>query len=211
MPPIRTIVKLERDKHRLFLPFHTLIVLNACLAKAMLPPERWDKGDFFWYESCVFEDTELRLPLVGPIEYTLANRMPQGISITIGARSEPRGPRPGAANVARVVYNLIAPTFTEFYENNIEWVKRGAGNDASAWIEPWSFARIIRNCFAHGGRINITNPNAMSVFWQGLSYGPLQNGRRVLGLDLSPADILLLMIEMGEALHRIGCPPPEEF
>lgn len=70
------------------------------------------------------------------------------------------------------------------------------GNDTKDWPEDWNFARVVRNSVAHGGTIDIRNANAPPTTWRGLSYGPAENGRRVIHNDLWPADLILLLRDL---------------
>jgi hypothetical protein len=62
------------------------------------------------------------------------------------------------------------------------------------WPDVLNFGRIVRNAFAHGGTLNITDGIAGS--WGGISYSEARNGRRVLYNDLSAGDLTVLMLEM---------------
>jgi hypothetical protein len=64
----------------------------------------------------------------------------------------------------------------------------------SQWPQVLTFARIVRNAFAHGGTVNITDGAAAA--WNGLNYSQAENGRRVLYNDLSSGDLTLLMVDM---------------
>lgn len=85
---------------------------------------------------------------------------------------------------------------TNFFEQNVESIKRRHGDNPSGWPPVWNFARVIRNAMSHGGKINFANPNAQTVSWKGLGYGPADNGRHVLHSDLWPGDLFDLLIEM---------------
>jgi hypothetical protein len=52
----------------------------------------------------------------------------------------------------------------------------------------------VRNAFAHGGTIQVTD--GMSATWKGLMYSEADNGRQVLYNGLSSADLTLLMIDV---------------
>jgi len=63
-----------------------------------------------------------------------------------------------------------------------------------------NFGRVVRNAFAHGGLINIENPNSQPVSWRGLTYGPQHHGRQILYTDVTPVEVIFLMDEMDKLL-----------
>lgn len=96
--------------------------------------------------------------------------------------------------------------FIRYYETHIDQVRKFATNNLANYPLAWAFARIIRNCFGHDGRVNISDPNFQPVTWHGVTYGPGDDGRAVFGNDLELPDLILLMIEMDMALDEIEDP-----
>lgn len=86
----------------------------------------------------------------------------------------------------------LATSFFEGHRNAID----GKFGNIATWPPVWNFARVVRNAMSHGGVINIQNPNAAPVHWNGLTYAPADNGRRILHTDLWPGDLMDLLIEM---------------
>jgi len=82
--------------------------------------------------------------------------------------------------------------FIHYYEK----VKANLGDDTQNWPDIWNFGRVVRNSFAHGGKINFTNPRALSVSWKTLTYSPTDNGREIMPKDLTPVELIYLMKEM---------------
>lgn len=94
----------------------------------------------------------------------------------------------------------IQGTFVRYFETYRPLIVQAYGADPYDWPGVWSFGRVVRNGFAHGGTLEWRNPNAESVSWRGISYGPGQDGRQVLFRDLALPDVIKLMMEMDEAI-----------
>ena len=62
----------------------------------------------------------------------------------------------------------------------------------------WDFGRVVRNAFVHDGKIDIRKPRDEPVSWRGITYGPADNGRQVLGHDLAAVELVMLMREMDD-------------
>ena len=75
----------------------------------------------------------------------------------------------------RIVRRNIGSSFIRYFEAFKPTIKAAAGDDPRDWPEPWNFARILRNAFAHGG-IHFDNPSAASVRWRSIEFGPEHNG-----------------------------------
>jgi hypothetical protein len=96
--------------------------------------------------------------------------------------------------------SMIANAFVQYFEANRHRTEAKYGSSPQNWPGPWNFGRVIRNAFAHGGKINITNPNASPVAWKTLTYAASQNGRQLLYQDFTAVEVILLMGEMDALL-----------
>jgi len=85
--------------------------------------------------------------------------------------------------------------FIRYYEDNQDNWKSQYGGDQDTWPEVLRFARIVRNCMSHGGKIEIRNPKERPVNHFGLTYSHKDNGNPIRP-DLGPADIFYLMLDM---------------
>jgi hypothetical protein len=90
---------------------------------------------------------------------------------------------------------LIMSTFVHYFESIRPLVKSKYGGQQN-WPPTWNFGRVVRNAFAHGGKIKIDNPNATPVAWKNLSYTYNENGRQIIYRDITPVEMVLLMEEM---------------
>jgi hypothetical protein len=89
--------------------------------------------------------------------------------------------------------SLYEHAFIAYFEKNVDAIfarHRGKRH----WPNVLNFGRIVRNAFAHGGNVSITD--GIPGDWNGVNYSPSVNGRRVLYNDLSAGDLTLLMVEM---------------
>lgn len=197
------------SEHRLFGHITTLLIVNAAIAKAFTItagiPLDWNVGDYANFQSTQFPQLEVRLPLVGPIEEAIIDRVPNSLEIAVGPSTDPASPRTIGSH-QRLFNSIIAPVFVEFFEGNTLWLSENVNSDKSKWPEILSFARVVRNAISHSGNITIDNANAIPVSWYRLTYGPEQNKRKIIGMDLTFADLLVLMLEVSEALDQLGCP-----
>jgi hypothetical protein len=100
----------------------------------------------------------------------------------------------------------ISMQFLLYYESNVQPIKAAAKNTIR-WYQPtWGFGRVVRNAIVHRGQISIDDKNFAPVTWHGITYGPDQNGEKLLGSKLDPPDLIGLMIEMDIALDLIEQP-----
>jgi hypothetical protein len=138
-------------------------------------------------EEVQFEPAEVLDPIsqdhVWPSEIHLTFRPGYG--------RPPAYPNPDAVQL--LMASLYEHAFVTYFEKNLAAMfakHRGKRN----WPGILNFGRIVRNAFAHGGTVNITD--SIPGAWGGISYSEATNGRRVLYNDLSVGDLTLLMLEM---------------
>lgn len=96
--------------------------------------------------------------------------------------------------------SMISNAFVQFFEANRARAESQFGTNTQSWPNVWNFARVVRNAFAHGGAINITNAKSSAVSWRSLSYDATRNGRQLLYNDLTAVEIILLMDDMNALL-----------
>lgn len=58
------------------------------------------------------------------------------------------------------------------------------------------FGKVVRDAFAHNGKVNITNPNSPVIRWGRSAYAAVNNGNPLLYHDLSNGDLVILMCEI---------------
>jgi hypothetical protein len=99
-----------------------------------------------------------------------------------------------------VVRRNIGSSFIRYFETSRPTVISLAGSQPNDWPEPWDFARILRNAFAHGG-IHFDNPSAAPVTWRSIQFGPDDNGTDPLFPYVGLGDLVDLYIELDNALE----------
>jgi hypothetical protein len=86
--------------------------------------------------------------------------------------------------------------FLNYFEHQRLQIEAKYSTDTTRWPGDWNFGRIVRNSFAHRDEVRFNNPKAVPVTWRGLTYAPADNGRKVLHVDLWPADLIYLMMDL---------------
>lgn len=85
--------------------------------------------------------------------------------------------------------------FLTFYEKCKLKINSKFGNITNA-PDVIRFGNVVRNAFAHNGKVHISNPNSPAVSWGRLTYAAVNNGNPLLYHDLSNGDLVILMCEM---------------
>ena len=96
-----------------------------------------------------------------------------------------------------VIARIIGASFTNYYSNFESRFKARHGTDPDHWPETIRFAWVIRNGFAHGGKINLSDPRRRAATWKIWSLDHQQDGQRFLfepGM-LGIGDVITLMQE----------------
>nr|WP_321509540.1 hypothetical protein [uncultured Hyphomonas sp.] len=204
-------ILVERGKHRLIEPLEQLAFVTACVMTSL---DLRMGGNGIHQPNDVVElmslqfDKSISLPVYGPIENVIAGKKAPLIelyerNVPLVAPQTPKPP-----NIRSEILNIVAPVFTNFYEGNVDWLctNKGPMNQWPAICPTWNFGRIVRNAVSHGRAINMSSPNAITGTWHHLKYGHADDGKVVIGTELSAADLLFLMLEMSDELDSLGCP-----
>ena len=198
--------------HRLFPYFSNLLILTACISRALSvtanAPIYFRPGAYTFFNSRQFPVT-VKLPEFGPIECALKQERYHVIQVRFEPKQSPAGNTVGLGLTREASNSIclatILPVFSTFFEDNVAWLLQNVHSVKSQWPGVIGFARVVRNAVAHGGSIKI-NPNATPVTWHHLSYGPAENGKQIIGTDLIFGDLMILMFELSDELDRRGCP-----
>lgn len=92
--------------------------------------------------------------------------------------------------------SMAQSAFMHYFETVRPNLETTYGTNTSNWPASLDFARVVRNAFAHGGKINFQNLNAAHVHWKTLTYSPSDNGRQILYQDMTTVELILLMEEI---------------
>ena len=97
---------------------------------------------------------------------------------------------------------LLQCMFIHSYESVKESITRRHGTTGRNWPEVLRFAWIIRNGFAHNGRIRIDDPTFPETSWSSLRFSSEDNNTRILMDKMGPGDVLELLqdieVELGK-------------
>jgi hypothetical protein len=107
---------------------------------------------------------------------------------------------PSISSVARIHSGLLEAAFVRYFESQRDAVAAKFGTDSRKWPAEWNFARVVRNACAHGGVLSFDNPKADPVAWRNLRYSPADNGRKIVFVDLSPVEFILLFEDLDRLL-----------
>lgn len=195
--------------HRLFEPFLQWQLSNCALAHA-LQAIRYKKfipaqsGMMF---ACKHLDTVIQMPLFGPLEeLARGNEINHVVLFVLPKVPVKESDYDWTTGLEAVSSNMITTPLTGFMERQQKWCKDNISGDTKDWPELLNFARIIRNAAAHFGCLDIKNPNSSTYGWRGLSYGPKDDGRLVIGGDMTPPDVIMMMLDVSRELDRLGAP-----
>lgn len=104
------------------------------------------------------------------------------------------GPRIGS--IKGIVSTALGAAFVRYFESKKEEIRARYGQNPQSWPSELNFARVIRNAFAHSGKIFFENTNAPSVEWMGIRYAPSDNGREIIFRDIGLVEPIFLMEEI---------------
>jgi hypothetical protein len=121
---------------------------------------------------------------------------PQWIEYRIASKTEPQPDARLAAQGNRyVITRIIGASFTSYYSKAEPTIKARYGTDKDKWPETIRFAWIIRNSFAHGGKLNISDAALRPAAWNIWSFDHRKDGQNFLfepGM-LGIGDVITLM------------------
>jgi len=95
---------------------------------------------------------------------------------------------------------IVMSNFVYYFESVKDLIENKYGKDPFQWPNTLNFSRVVRNAFAHGGRIKIRNSNSQPVHWKNYSYSYQDNGRQILPNDLNIPEIIVLLKEIDVSL-----------
>ncbi len=206
--PLDTVISLETS--RLKEHFRRFYLIHDAIAASVLA---FPHGQFDWSKpqnSLLRGRTDLaiRVPTIVFLPSALRNEPPPPVELVltkVPIASENDGTGVPNLDITRwtsIYVDAAVAAFVLYCEAHIDHVKTRYGQ-ISAFPPRWGFGRVVRNALAHGGEIEIRDAKFAPVSWQGLTYGPAQNGLRVIGVDLHAPDLLLLMIDMDIELGAV--------
>jgi hypothetical protein len=198
----------ERSVHRFFDDLVTFLVTNASLGVALVAqhsgvPTACAPGHSIAFAgSPKVTNVVLRFFPYQALQTIVQNGWPERVELQEGPITGPQMSNPHWLTGQQGLVGLtIQSAFVHYFETvRSQKVVTRFGNDSQNWPPVWNFGRVIRNAFAHGGRIDFQNPKAPPVNWRTLSYSPADNGRTILFGDVTPVEVIYLMSDMDAPL-----------
>lgn len=191
-------IKLTRETHRFFEQVFTAQAATVAFIVSVVARQRLDifKGPLggLISQTCYTTSEEIRFNPLEPLDVISGKRSEVNLMIELGGTRP--SPSPDPTGVQLLMGSLYEHAFITYFAKNEVAIRASHGAKAR-WPGVLNFGRIVRNSFAHGGTLNITDN--ITGQWRGLNYSSTVNGRRVLYNDLSSGDLTLLMLEMDSA------------
>jgi hypothetical protein len=206
----------ERGKSRLFASIWLEVALADALSiSAMAAAGSLDINDnnFVCVTGCQAFPFWIGYPTAVPIKEIIANRSPRKIEIEIRESGWPEtGPRIAVLALSWIRIQYSSMIFVRFYEQHVPFLRATFGK-SEKWPMIFRFAWAIRNGMVHhGGHINYTDPSGAPVTWHAFTYAPSEKVKPpIFGDHFSPGDLLILLLDLSDALDAIGAPLPPEF
>jgi hypothetical protein len=164
----------------------------------------YSPGDYLTVEAKHL-NSEVRLPVFGPIQAAIQGLEPDQIEISILRKKDIGGFYPHEiSGLQRFIDSIFKPfivSYFEAYKSEIE-IKFPAGRDK--WPDVWQMSWAVRNAISHNGTVYSRNPNGKPVSWKGLHHSPSIEQNSPILQKLNGGDMLVLLIEMEEI--RTGIP-----
>ena len=211
VPGILCVYRMYNGEHRLFSPMFNLSVLISAISIASVGIKHGqvnlEENDLAGFESRQFP-RNFSVYVGGPTALALAGIEPECLDVYIGKVENWKNDVPYVSNgFANACLYAINPIFVEYFESYKTWIEGNVSGDQYQWPAPWTFAWMARNAIVHNkGALAWDNPNRAPISWYALSYSHADNRHQIIGPDLSVADLAILLLEMNEALDRLGCP-----
>jgi len=154
-------------------------------------------GDYLTIEAKHL-DARVRLPLVGPIQAAIANRLPDVIEITVvSGRDKERQFSHETSGFQRFVDSIFLPFLVTYHERHRCEIEKQYPAGRTVWPSAWQMSWAIRNAASHNGRV-FEKPTQQPVSWRGLTFSPSDEPVTTLLELMNGGDLLALMIEMEE-------------
>jgi hypothetical protein len=149
---------------------------------------------YFEFEGCKVPKVFTWRPH-GSLLLVSKDQWPEKIELTEDASVHVSG-GPRIGSIKGIVAMSLGAAFVRYFESRKEEIRLRYGTLPYSWPPELNFARVIRNAFAHGGKIFFENPGAGAVSWMGIIYSPADNGRDIVFRDIALVEPILLMEEI---------------
>jgi hypothetical protein len=202
------------QKDRLFQPLLTLMtafdalgIATECMKTGVLNPTPGNVA----IEAHQF-GLWIKFSALKPTEAMTKTTTPTGFQFIFAKDPGKSGPQigPTMSGYKSTLMAITTAIYVTVYEQHRKWVRQTFGADPNAWPPLFNFARAIRNFIVHhDGKVHFDNPNAAPVTWHHLTYSPADEGKQAVGHGyVSVGDLIVLLVEYGDAFDSAGCPFP---
>lgn len=99
------------------------------------------------------------------------------------------------------IFHLISNAYLSFYEKLLPQITQAYGSENKKWPNELRFAGVIRNAYAHNGKIEIRNSTDIPVEWKDLKYSYTDNGKPIKE-DFNVVEIIDLMLMISNFLKK---------
>jgi hypothetical protein len=183
---------------RLYQHFYDVLVYYSVLERAAssgtaMPPMPRD-GHATMRSGIL--NVEVMFPLFQVFRDAVAMRMPAEIVLPLRPTKQIVSCIYSTAGLNSVSIRFGAAIFAISCEEPFDWLRANGMSDVHTWPPIAGFCRYVRNAIAHRGHITVNDPQAATVSWNGLAYGPNDNGKAIIGIDLGFADFMILMTQL---------------
>lgn len=191
----------ERGVHTFYTDLSTFLCNTASLGIAIDALKKGSYGGFAGNPDHYLEFEGCRVPKVftwrphASLSLISNDQWPTKIELTEDASVHVSG-GPRIGSIKGIMATSLGAAFVRYFETRHDEIRARYGEQPYSWPSELNFARVIRNAFAHGGRISFQNPNAGPVNWMGITYSPADNGREIVFQDIGLVEPILLMEEI---------------
>lgn len=182
------------------------IAVNAVAERPNPPPA---KGHYANHVSTIF-GVCVQMPIYFPFAASFNPALDSQVEVTIFDGGMPSGldeyTSSGMGGATLMIWNMA---IVFFYEQQLEAMRAKFGKPTDSWPEIARFAWALRNAAAHNGALHFTKEDVRPVYWHWLRYHAGDNGKKVIGDIMKPADVFIFLIEFANELDRLGVPLPD--
>ncbi len=191
------------SSHRLLDDFNNISIVLASVAISIQYLQSgsaiYNHGDYAALDGKCGES--IRIPLHGPVQVAMTNQYPSYIDIVIeGNTGVQNVGQQRIAGLNNAIDGIISPYFVNFYEKHQSDARNHFGTTYDIWPSEWRIGWVLRNAFAHDGKVHYRNLNTPSVIWRGITVSPANQGEVVMRNIADVADLLILLIDMDNVL-----------
>lgn len=156
---------------------------------------------------CFQYDIEIQLDASSILNALETHTLPTSLELKLAPSIFPK-PKVTDQDRANNVYiwaytNVFSQSFLSFFEKckPIFLERYGKPNK---YPSATSFGNLVRNAFAHDGKVSFDKKNKNPISWRSLKFSQSDNGKPLLYSELSNGDLIMLMAEICDELE-VNC------